>query len=167
MIQSTIEIKTIKPEQSHDAKKVILDTAHETFQLTTERAEFFQQLDASGEFYDIEHVDEVYLNNKGLFLVLMDNQNIVGTGAIKRLDQTTAELKRMWLLKEYQGKGWGMKMVTQLFTFAREQGYQKVRLAVWDPLMQLQAVTFYKKIGFYEIEPYKHSHSKLFMEKIL
>lgn len=167
LIQSTIEIKIIKPEQSQKAKEIVLDTALETFQLTTERAEFLQQLDAAGEFYDIEHIEEVYFNNKGLFLVLMDDENLVGTGAIKRLDDSTSELKRMWFLKEYRGKGWGLKMVHQLFAFAKEQGYKKVCLAVWDPQNQQQAVSFYKKNGFYEIAPYKQSPSKLYMEKKL
>jgi putative acetyltransferase len=165
--ECAIKISSIKPEECQAAKELVVDTAYEVFQLTIDKNQFLQELDAADEFYDIENMQEVYLNNNGLFLVLIDDQKIVGTGALKKLDDSTAELKRMWFLKEYRGKGYALKMVNQLLSFARLQGYTKIRLDVWSPQNQQQAIAFYRKIGFYEIERYNRSPAKFFMEMIL
>jgi N-acetylglutamate synthase-like GNAT family acetyltransferase len=51
------------------------------------------------------------------------NGRIIGTGALQRLDETTGEIKRVWLLPEYQGQGLGYQMMARLIETAREKGY--------------------------------------------
>ena len=161
-----LEIVVIKPEQRQVVKELIIDVAYEVFQLGVDKKDFQKEVDTSDEFFDIENVEEVYLNNRGLFLVVVDdNHNVVGSGALKRLDDDIAELKRMWFLKEYRGKGLALELTNQLIDFAKVHGYKKIRLDIWLPEKQQRAIAFYKKLGFYEIEPYNQSSAKLFMEK--
>ena len=54
-----------------------------------------------------------------------------------------------------------------LFDFAKQAGYQKVRLDLASRDRQLQAVRFYIKLGFYPIERYNDSICQVFMEKVL
>jgi putative acetyltransferase len=97
----------------------------------------------------------------------MDGEKIVGAGAIKKCTDEICELKRMWFLKEYRGKGLGSQMAYQLLAFAKDHGYAKIRLDIYFPQVQDRAITLYKKLGFYEIAPYNDSPAKIFMEKVL
>jgi putative acetyltransferase len=97
--------------------------------------------------------------------VLRDGEEVVGTGAIRRLDQQTCELKRLWFLPACRGKGFGKQMVERLLDFARSAGYQRVRL---DTAPELQAANrLYQRLGFYPIERYHDGPCVIFMEKLL
>ncbi|MEP0782010.1 GNAT family N-acetyltransferase [Microcoleus sp. ZQ-A2] len=116
---------------------------------------------------DIDDVYSHYLDKGGTFLVLLDQERVVGSGAIRRLNDDICELKRMWFLKEYRGRGLAKNMVQLLLDFARNAGYKKVRLDLFDEQKQAQALEFYKRIGFYAIAPYNDSFCTVFMEKDL
>ena len=77
------------------------------------------------------------------------------------------ELKRMWFLKAYRGRGLGTKMAQMLLDFATKKGYKKVRLDTTDEQKQAQAIQLYQRLGFYFIERYNDSSCTRFMEKIL
>ena len=64
---------------------------------------------------------------------------IIGTGAIRKLEGDLCELKRLWLLTEYHGQGLGYRMLRELLAFARETGYQRIRLET-DPVAQRRAL---------------------------
>lgn len=70
--------------------------------------EFFGQ--AHADLADMDHISSHYVRPSGIFLVLMDENRVVGTGAIRRLDDQTCELKRMWFLPAYRGKGDGTRI---------------------------------------------------------
>ena len=116
---------------------------------------------------DIDDVRSHYFNHNGTFLVLIDDGRVGGSGAIRRLNDDICELKRMWFLKDYRGRGLGMTMAQMLLDFARKTGYTKVRLDTNNEHKQAQALKFYQRLGFYFIERYNDSPCSLFMEKIL
>ena len=116
---------------------------------------------------DIEHVQSHYFDQNGMFLVLLNDEQVVGTGAIRKLNDEICELKRMWFLRQYRGQGWGWKMAQMLFDFANQAGYRKVRLDLANEKRQLQALKLYRKLGFYPIERYNDSSCNVFMEKLL
>ncbi len=41
-------------------------------------------------------------------------------------------------------------MIQELLSFAKEKGYQRIRLET-SPVHQKRAVKFYKRLGFYEV----------------
>lgn len=105
-----LEIKVITSSQIEQAKTLVVNTAYNVFNLSQSFEDFRQEMINTKQFYDIEHVEQTYLNNGGLFLVLLDGDTVVATGGIRRIDTNTAELKRMWMIEEYRGKGWGKKL---------------------------------------------------------
>jgi len=161
-----VQIKLIELSQIEEVKHMMAASAFEVLQLPITIEEFEEELNKTNEYEDLDNVQSIYCDNKGVFYIALDNNKVIGSGAIKKLDDETCELKRMWFLKQYRGKGFGLAMANKLFEFAKNQGYKKIRLDVYFPDLQQQAVTFYKKLGFYEIKPYNNSPAKLFMEKI-
>ena len=113
-------------------------------------------------------MDEVlsqYAEPSGIFLVLKDGDRVVGTGAIRRLDDQTGELKRMWFLPAYRGQGHGARMARLLLEFANSAGYQRVRLDT-SPVLAA-ANKLYQRLGFRPIERYNDGPCAVFMEKVL
>jgi putative acetyltransferase len=159
--KQVIEIKPIQLHQAEEVKRVIVAICHEIWQLPED---VIRRYDAMS---DIDGVQSHYFDNNGTFLVLIDDGRVVGSGAIRRLSDDICELKRMWFLRDYRGRGLGMKMTQMLLDFARKTGYKKVRLDTVDEQKQAQALKLYKRLGFYFIERYNDSSCTVFMEKML
>ena len=145
-----IEIRRIKPGEWIAAKQLIYRVAHEIFkdQRTLDQAIAYHE--SRGELKDLDDIQKNYFENGGIFLVMENEVAIIGTGAIRQLEDKTCELKRLWLSTEYHGQKLGYRMLQELLSFAREKGYEKMRLET-DPVYQKRAVQFYKRLGFYEI----------------
>ena len=56
------------------------------------------------------------------------------------------ELKRIYILKEFQGKGIAQKLMDHILEFAHEKHYKVVWLGVWEH--NIRAQKFYEKYGF-------------------
>jgi len=156
-----IEIKPIELDQVEEVQQVIVAVCHEIWQLPEE---VIRRYDAMS---DLDNLRSHYFDNNGTFLVLIDEGRVVGSGAIRRLNNDICEVKRMWFLKAYRGRGLGTKMAQMLLDFARKKGYKKVRLDTTDEQKQAQAIQLYQRLGFYFIERYNDSSCTRFMEKIL
>lgn len=156
-----IEIKAIELDQVEEVQQVIVAVCHEIWQLPED---MIRRYDAMS---DLDNLRSHYFDNNGTFLVLLDEGRVVGSGAIRRLNNDICELKRMWFLKAYRGRGFGTKMAQMLLDFARKKGYKKVRLDTTDAQKQAQAIQLYQRLGFYFIERYNDSSCTIFMEKIL
>lgn len=163
MKNKAIKITPIEQYQIDEAKQVVISVCLEIWNgLLNE-----DDLKDYDSMSDIDNVQSHYFDSNGTFLVLLDENRVVGTGAIRKLDDETCELKRMWFLKEYRGKGYGLQMAQMLFDFAKQAGYQKIKLDLANEERQSQALKFYKKLGFYPIERYNNSPCDVFMEMSL
>lgn len=162
---------TIQPFQKHnlnEIKTIILQAVIELQIIPCNSLEeLTQEVEKTGELADLEHIEQLYTNNKGIFLVMVQNDKVLGMGAIKYLNEESCELKRMFFDQKQRGNGYGSTMLKDLLIYARNFGYKKIRLDVYNPATQQAAVSLYKKFEFYEIEPYKQTRAQLFMEKIL
>src|SRR6266568_4704196 len=77
---------------------------------------------------DLHKIEEVYLNNGGEFLEgLLDGQ-IVAMGALKRISEDKAEVKRMRVHPDYQRRGFGQEILSVLEARAKELGYRTLTL---------------------------------------
>jgi len=74
----------------------------------------------------------------------------VGCAAIKKIDNTVVEVKRMFVLKENRGSGVAQKLLHELEGWAIELGYTKCVLETG--IRQIGAVKFYKKCT-YKVTP--------------
>ncbi|HSL45174.1 MAG TPA: GNAT family N-acetyltransferase [Anaerolineales bacterium] len=161
-----INIRRIQPEDVTSAKRVIYRVAHQLFHDTRSLEESIAVLEAERRLHDMDDFQRTYFDQYGIFLVITDQERVVGTGAIRRIDDKTCELKRLWLLFEYHGQGLGYRMMQELLAFARQQGYARIRLET-DRNDQSRAYNFYKRLGFYDIPRYGDHEDDVAMEMIL
>jgi len=145
-----IEIRRIEPHEWPAAKRIVYRVAHAIFKETRPLEEMITHFDSRGTLDDMDNIQKNYFENDGIFLVTTLNDEIIGTGAIRKLEGDTCELKRLWLLNEQHGQGLGFRMMQELLSFARAYGYKRIRLET-DAVAQSRAVEFYKRLGFYEI----------------
>jgi len=152
-----IEIRRIKPDEWIAAKQINYSVSHIIFEDQRSLEEAIAYKESQGRLRDMDDVQKNYFENGGVFLVVTDDQRLVGMGAIRRLEDNICELKRIVLLFEYQGRGLGYQLVTELLQIAREMGYKKIRLET-APAYQKRASVLYKRLGFYEIPKYQPAH---------
>ncbi len=157
-----IDLRPIGLDEAADALAVMDSCFRELWGLGAEdiRARY-------DPFEDLTDPLPYYAAHGGAFLVLVEGERVVGTGGIARLAAQTAELKRVWLLQAYRGKGLGRRLVEGLLVFARWNDYRCVRLEVATPDLQQPAVGLYRRLGFREIPPYREGATSLAMERQL
>ena len=157
-----ITIRTIKQKEIPAAKRIILSVAYNIFGFDGTLEESIRHFEVSGEFNDMDDVQSNYFEAGGTFLVALNGEQVIGSGALRRVDDKTAELKRMWLLEKYHGCGIGYQLISQLIDFAHQNEYARIRLQTSPE--QTRALDFYRKIGFYEIPCYNNDFSEISME---
>jgi putative acetyltransferase len=156
---------TIRPVQQKEipaVKLVILTVAYNIFGFDGTFEDSIRHFEEVGEFEDMNNVKAYYENSGGRFLVVLDREQVIGSGAIRRMDRETGELKRVWMLEKYHGQGIGYRLIQQLFMFAREMGY--IRIRIQTSPAQKRALDFYRKLGFYEIPCYNDERNEISME---
>jgi GNAT superfamily N-acetyltransferase len=88
----------------------------------------------------------------GAFLVGRENGEPVACGGIARYDQSTAEIRRMYVVPEARGRGLSRRVLTALEHEARALGYSLVRLETGN--LQTEAIALYASTGFVPIPRY-------------
>ena len=89
----------------------------------------------------------------GTFLVLLDGDTTVAGGGIRRFDETTCEIKRMWTHPDYRRQGHASSVLKNLVEIARtELGYSRLLLETGPA--QPEALRMYRELGFREIGNY-------------
>jgi putative acetyltransferase len=161
-----MEIRPIREHEVPEAKLVIFTVAYEIFKEAGTLEESIAKYSAQGKLSEMDDVQTNYFDNGGAFLVMVQDGRIIGTGAIRYLEEGVCELKRLWLLTGYHGRGFGLRMMQELFRIARENGYKIMRLET-DRIVQARAVEFYKRLGFYEIPRFGDDPDDMGMELIL
>jgi putative acetyltransferase len=165
-IPDVINIRRIEPHEVPFAKNLIYRVAHQLFQDTRPLEEAIAFYEAQHQMHEMDDIQQTYFDNDGTFLVMTVDDQIIGTGAIRKIDDEICELKRVWLRFEYHGKRLGYRIIQDLFAFAREKGYRRIRLET-DRDNQRRAYNFYKRLGFYEIPRYSDNEDDVAMEMIL
>ena len=152
-----IEIRPIRPDEWSTAKVIVNHLLHILFKDPRPLDEGTAERESQGWLKDLDNIQKYYFESGGTFLVMTDNDRLIGTGAIRKLEGNVCELRRLFLLIDYEGKGLGYRMLTELMRCAREMGYEKMRLET-APKFLTRATAFYKRVGFYEIPPYEPIH---------
>ena len=101
-------------------------------------------------------------------IVCFDDNEAIGCGAFKQYDETTVEIKRMFVKPSYRTKGAATEVLQELEKWAIENNFS---LAILETVKnQPEAVALYKKNG-YTIIPnfgqYKNVENSICMHKIL
>lgn len=139
------------------------DKKEEILKLFSEYTEMLTDTDPtvaaclSVQNYDDEilHLEKKYGEPFGrLYIALCDGES-AGCVALRKLDDESCEMKRLFVRPEHRGNRLGQKLVEKLITEARHIGYRHMYL---DTLPFLDsAIRLYKQMGFYVTERYNDS----------
>jgi GNAT superfamily N-acetyltransferase len=96
---------------------------------------------------------------KGWFVVARRDGRPVGCGALKRLDDRTGEIKRVWVSDAARGARLATRIMDRLELIAAEAGFAKVLLDTNRALTEARAMYLkrgYGEIAAYNDNPYAH-----------
>ncbi len=100
---------------------------------------------------DLLDIEKYYFKNNGWFAVIEFDGNIVGSYGLFRIDDSSCELRKMYLQQGFQGKGIGHLMMNNAIEKAKELGYSSVMLET-NRLLD-RAIKLYEKYGFKQCTP--------------
>jgi len=108
-------------------------------------------------YNDIENRFEAF------FCLTTDNDQVIGTAALKKLDDNTAELKALYLDRSYRGQGLGKRLIDTVIEEARRSGFKTI---VLDSMKQYkEARKLYEKCGFTDCARYNdNAYADVFMK---
>ena len=90
------------------------------------------------------------------FMVIKSGTNNIACGGVNHIDETTAEIKRMYVKEEFRGKGISKLVLNSLEEFIKNKGYKRIILETGGK--QPEAISLYRKFGYSEIPCYaRHS----------
>jgi putative acetyltransferase len=146
-----------EPFDSRDAQRLIAA-------LDAGLAELYPPEQRFGPNLKAQHLE----SGRGTFLVARDDGRAVGCGAIRLLDATTAEVKRMYVEPDERGRGVARAVLASLEAAARQLGAR--RLVLETGTHSPDALALYDRGGFTQIDcwgEYATSPTSVCMEKIL
>lgn len=104
----------------------------------------------------IEYVDNV---KDTIFYVAFDNDKLIGFLSLKSNNEYTLEIYVMGIIKEYQKKGIGKKLMDEVAQYSQDKDYKLLMvktLGESHPNKYYKKTRgFYKNVGFYPIEEIK------------
>jgi ribosomal protein S18 acetylase RimI-like enzyme len=106
------------------------------------------QLDLSFQDFEAELADPL-----GFYeLVLLADDGCVG---LRRIDELTCEMKRLYVRPVGRGSGLGRRLAEVVISEARQRGYTRMLLDTLPEMAPAQAL--YRSLGFRETGPYRHN----------
>lgn len=141
---------------------------------TPEYAEEFKKLNIAWleEYFWVEPHDEEVLGDPDKFIIepggtiffVKENEEIIGTVALMKIEDGIFELTKMAVTPAAQGKKIGQLLMEHTINFAKERNWEK--LIIYSNRKLENAVYIYKKYGFIEIpieenNPYSRGDIKM------
>ena len=107
--------------------------------------------------YDDEllHLEKKYGIPDGRLYIAYIDEKPAGCVALRKLDDTKCELKRLFVRPEFRGQNLGHILIKQIIDDAKSIGYESLFLDTL-PFLKI-AIHLYKSFGFKETEPYNNS----------
>lgn len=94
---------------------------------------------------DLNDINGYYFKRGGTFFVGIEDGKVVGTAGVRKLEGNLCEIRRIYLNKEFRGKGNGKKLFIAALDFA-EKNCSSVMLKTDSTLTK--AIDMYLKHGF-------------------
>ena len=102
---------------------------------------------------EVKNLPGDYAPPDGRLLLAIEDDQLAGCIALRKLDRGICEIKRLFLRPAYRGNGRGKLLVESMIDEARKLGYTHMRLDTLPGRMD-KAIALYQSIGFVEIGPY-------------
>lgn len=149
-----MDIKRVVSSDIHQLVKIGRQTFYETFAAGNTEADMEKYLD---ENFSVNKLNAELSNINSEFYFALLNDNIVGylklnlgDAQTELKDNSTLEIERLYVLKEYQGINFGQLLFDKALQIAKQHHVDYVWLGVWE--LNIRAINFYKKNGFVEFD---------------
>ncbi|THU40450.1 GNAT family N-acetyltransferase [Niastella caeni] len=133
--------------------------------------QYIRSLDFELTFQDVDRemqqIAIEYNAPTGVLLLAYDGDKAIACAGVRKIDDNTAELKRMFVDAGYRGLQLGQQLMQLALDEAKQMGYRSIRL---DTVPSMRAaIKLYQSFGFREIEPYRFNPipGAIYMEKEL
>ena len=108
--------------------------------------ELGKEFEPEGRHYFYNDIEKSFVS----FYCLLDDEKLIGTVALKKIDEYTVELKSLYLDKSYRGQHLGSRLVKAVVDEAGKLGYKSI---VLDSMSKYKdALRLYEKYGFKHTE---------------
>lgn len=121
-------------------------------------------LDFQGFDEELANLPGEYAPPKGYLLLAEYKGQPAGCVALRELEESICEMKRLYVRPEFRGLGIGKALAEAVIAQARNIGYTRMRL---DTAPSMQAArALYRSLGFRQISPYRYNpiEGAVFME---
>jgi GNAT superfamily N-acetyltransferase len=117
--------------------------------------EYGQSLDVDLAFQEFDREIATLPGDYNPILIAHWNSEPSGCVALRALDATLCEMKRLYVRPSFRGHNIGRTLAEWIIAEARSRGFQRMRL---DTLPTMHAaVPLYQSLGFVEIPPYRYN----------
>ncbi|MGH8183360.1 MAG: GNAT family N-acetyltransferase [Rhodanobacteraceae bacterium] len=113
-------------------------------------------LEYQGFTAELAALPNPYIPPKGALLLAQVDSDIAGCVALRPFDDSTGEMKRLYVRFPYRKLGLGRQLVEAVIHAARRADYRELRLDTLPSMMSAQEL--YRRHGFIEIPPYNNAH---------
>jgi ribosomal protein S18 acetylase RimI-like enzyme len=107
----------------------------------------FQEIEA-----ELDGLPGDYAPPRGALLVAVEGHRYLAMIALRPIDGTIAEMKRLYVRPDARGRGLARRLIARLCEEARRLNYTELRLDTLPMMGEAQAL--YETYGFVDIEPY-------------
>ena len=145
------------------ADSIVLVPVQDQESVATARALFREYAGAIG--VDLEYqgfaaelaaLPSPYVPPSGALLIAKVNGDTAGCVAMRRIDEHTGEMKRLYVRPEFRSFGLGRYLIDAVVLAARGAHYAALRLDTLPSMTAAQGL--YRKLGFVEIPAYNAMH---------
>lgn len=70
--------------------------------------------------FDLDNISGYYMQSGGVFYIGIVDGKIIGTSAVRKINHEQCEIKRIYVMKEFRGRGYGRDLFLKAVEFARE-----------------------------------------------
>lgn len=100
---------------------------------------------------ELETIDRFYET----ILIARAGDEPAGCVALRRIDEGTCEMKRLYVRPAFRGRDIGRRLAASIIGEARSRGFRRMLL---DTLPSMQkAAALYESLGFRDVEPYRYN----------
>jgi len=153
-------INATTQDQLDDIRDLINEFLKWHLQRHLEDIELINEYFDSKEFkHELDNLPGKYAEPGGKLLLALYNNKPAGCVALKKLDDESCEMKRMFVYPKYHGKRIGYMLAKAIIDEAKSIGYKSMKLDT--SLRQVEAQKLYEGFGFKRIEAYYELPEKM------